>query len=180
MNPIIRDAYNNCRPDEALDFGDPRYVPMSQRGLRGSDGDIIGEIRVAISASDRPAQSLISGFRGNGKTTELRRLAKDLRDDGFQVIFVDTEEYLNLSMPATVSDLWISIAAALDQYLADKAAILAGFARFWERIASFMQREIVVTDLKFRVPEAAEFKFELKDNPAFRTELNRVLSAKAV
>lgn len=178
MNPTIRAAYNNCRPDEYLEYGDPRYVPLSQRGLRGSDGDIIEEIRVAIGASDRAAQLLISGFRGSGKTTELKRLAHALRDDGYQVVFIDTEEYLNLSMPATVSDLWISIAAGFDRFLEENIQAFSDFARFWERIAAFVQREIGASDFKFKVPAVAEFQIELKENPAFRTELNDALAAK--
>ena len=178
MNPLIRAAYNNCRPDEYLEFGDERYVDLSDKGLRGSDGDIIEELRVAIAASDRAAQLLISGFRGSGKTTELKRLAHNLREDGFQVVFIDTEEYLNLGVPATVSDLWISIAAGFDQYMSETIGTLRDFARFWERIAAFMQREVVLSDTTFKVPEVAEFKIELKDNQTFRAELNEVLSAK--
>ncbi len=178
MNNIVRDAYNNCKIDEWLKYGDDRYVPFSDLGLRGSDGDIIGEMRRAILASDEATQLLMSGFRGSGKTTELKRLAHMLEQDGFSVVFIDTEAYLNLRMPATVSDLWISIAAGFDQFLEDTVGAAHELGRFWDRVTAFMNREVKVSDLKIKVPQAGEFQVALKDNPAFRNQLNDVLEAR--
>ncbi|MBI2425207.1 MAG: hypothetical protein HYV27_20440 [Candidatus Hydrogenedentes bacterium] len=129
-------------------------------------------------ASDDAAQVLISGFRGSGKTTELKRLEKWLERDGFSVVFIDTEEYLNLRMPATISDLWISIAAGFDDFLQRALQGPHAIGKFWERFRAFLDREIVVSDVKINLADVGEFKVALRENPAFRVQLNEALEAK--
>ena len=38
---------------------------------------------------------LVSGFLGDGKSTELKRLQKELHDKKTAVVYVDCEQYLN-------------------------------------------------------------------------------------
>ena len=178
MNPDIRAAYNNCKPHEWLEYGDERYVPLSEQGLRGSDGDIMDDLRRAIRASDEATQLLISGFRGSGKTTELKKLEHKLNNDGFHVVYVDTEDYLNLTMPVTVSDLWISIAAGFDVFLQNLIPAEHAIGRFWERVTAFLKREVEISDLKLKIPEVGELEVALRENRAFRTALNHALEAK--
>jgi tRNA uridine 5-carbamoylmethylation protein Kti12 len=42
---------------------------------------------------------LLSGSRGSGKSTELRRLAHLLRDSGFATVVVDVQDYLDTTQP---------------------------------------------------------------------------------
>ncbi len=42
---------------------------------------------------------LLSGFRGTGKSTELRRLKDQLQASGYLVVLCDIEDYINLSTP---------------------------------------------------------------------------------
>jgi hypothetical protein len=45
------------------------------------------KVEFALRASDKPCKILIGGLRGSGKTTELSRLAINLKDDFFVVYF---------------------------------------------------------------------------------------------
>lgn len=183
--PVVRAAYNNCKPEESLAVGDSRYVDFSERGVRGNDGDIVEELFDAVIISDQATHLLMSGFRGSGKTTELRRLEKKLQENDCPVIFVDVEDYLNLNVPATVSDLWITIAAGFDKFVEEKQKFRHGVERFWDRISAFLNREIEVSDVKLKgdvkgvvASGGMEFKLALKENPDFRTRLNDAVQAR--
>ncbi|MBI5846064.1 MAG: AAA family ATPase [Deltaproteobacteria bacterium] len=177
MNPVLKKAYNNCKPDEYLKWNDDRYVSLSAMGLRGSDGDIVAELEDAIAIADGEAHLLFSGFRGSGKTTELLRLQHQLEKNGYVVVYVDTDEYLNLTVPATVSDLWISIAAGFSRFLMDKKYI-DNTQSFWKRLQSFLEQEIKIENFKFGVSGVAELELSLKQNSEFRDKLNKALEDK--
>lgn len=177
MNKVLRNAYNNCKPEESLLSEDPRYVKFGQLGLRGDHGDLVSELRQVIFASDDNTRQLVSGFRGSGKTTELRRLTTQLQDDGYWVIYIDTDEYLNLRVPATVSDLWISIAGAVDKFVESAAPKTHALQRWWERAEAFFKREVVIESANFGVSGAA-IQLALKENPDLRKRINEALESK--
>ncbi|MEO8382803.1 MAG: hypothetical protein ABI779_24305 [Acidobacteriota bacterium] len=93
--------YQACDPTEALEPGDRRYVPLA--AARGDEfaeqGGWRRQITRAIYRSNAPASCLVSGFLGDGKSTELKRLAQELRDGTtgpkFATIYVDCEKYIN-------------------------------------------------------------------------------------
>lgn len=175
---VLRDAYNNCKPAEWLPYGDKRYVPFGELGLRGTDGNLIKELETTILSSDGPTHQLMSGFIGSGKTTELLQLAHSLENKGFQVVYINTEEYLNLQIPATTLDLWVTIAAGFDRFLEKTDAFGNNFRRFWGRLQSLLKSEVEVSRLKLAVPEVAEIELALKDNPDFWRKLNTELEAR--
>jgi hypothetical protein len=187
MNQVIRDAYNNCKPEEWLKPEDPRYVPLNDLGVRGTGVDLVKQLRKTIDISDAHTRQLVSGFRGSGKTTELLRLAKALEDSGYWTIFVDTDEYLNLRVPATVSDLWMVIASKVDAYLAERDPKHQIARRLWSRIAAFFNREVEIEDLKLSAEVSApgevakagaEIQVALKENPDLRRRINEALENK--
>jgi hypothetical protein len=64
-----------------------------------------------MGPSDSSGQ-LLSGFRGAGKSTELRRLRRDLTQAGYLVVLFDVFDYLSPSAPIDISDFGIVIAGA--------------------------------------------------------------------
>ena len=91
----LRDAYNACHPDRPLEPDDPRYVELSEhRGGFNLVGRLLWNI-VNSSPTDYLKQ-LVSGHRGSGKTTELKRLQRKLEDNGFIVVYIDVGETLDL------------------------------------------------------------------------------------
>jgi hypothetical protein len=93
--------------DPALDLEDPRRSAEQQH-------------RVVAVEHERP---LLSGFRGAGKSTELRRQRRDLTGAGYLVLLFDVGDYLSPSSPIDISDFVIVVAGALSDEL-DAAAVL--------------------------------------------------------
>jgi hypothetical protein len=79
----LKDAYNSVKLDP-LESGDPRYVDCSP--ARGGE-DVVKFLSLRIENSNRPISQLISGHRGCGKSTELKRLVKDLENEGYLVVY---------------------------------------------------------------------------------------------
>lgn len=176
MTDLIRAALNNCNPQEPLKPGDSRCVDLTKRGVRGDDSDVVSLLRTQIDRSDEPSQQILTGFCGCGKTTELLRLKEDLERQGYVVVYVDTEEYLNLRVPADLADIWIVIAAAVDD------AIFANsppdparpFDRFWERLRALLTTEIGLREATVKVPAVGDLKFSFTTGD-FRASLYAAL-----
>lgn len=78
---LRRTYYNLCKPYEALDPDDPRYVDLDSLGtpearVRGVSW--VEKLAEQIELSDEPVCQLFTGLPGSGKSTELRRLARRL------------------------------------------------------------------------------------------------------
>lgn len=108
----ITKVYRSCDPDEALEPGDPRYVPLAE--ARGDLGPAGGGWRSRVAQDIRRSGTtetfLISGFLGDGKTTELRRLRQDLTqgDPRMAVVYVDVGQYLNIE-DYSITDVLLAI-----------------------------------------------------------------------
>lgn len=100
IDPVTA-IYQACDPTEALESDDLRYVPLA--AARGDDfaenGGWRRQISKAIYQSKSSAACLVSGFLGDGKSTELKRLIQELKDGktGAKVaaIYVNCEKYIN-------------------------------------------------------------------------------------
>jgi hypothetical protein len=100
-----------------LQSGDPRYVDCSP--ARGYDGDIVSTLSWRIDSSKSPMTQLISGHRGCGKSTELLRLAKNLEDKKFLVVYFAADEDLDIG-DLEYTDLLVAIIKRLERDLAEK------------------------------------------------------------
>lgn len=108
-------AYRACDPDKPLAADDERYVDLSEvRGTRV----LATKIARRISRCDKSQfhQQLITGHRGCGKSTELLRLKKELEESNFFVVYIDTEELLDL-VDLDYLDVMLSIAKQTEQEL---------------------------------------------------------------
>jgi energy-coupling factor transporter ATP-binding protein EcfA2 len=85
----------------------------------GNDGDPIGALATRITWSEAASVNLLSGQRGSGKSTELRRLRKLLQDEGCVVCLCDMRDYMNLTMPVEITDFFISVMGALNDAVQD-------------------------------------------------------------
>src|SRR4051812_8237552 len=95
MSPITR-YYRSCDPDASLKPGDPRYVDLTVARAEGGGG---WRKRLArdLRQTDRASVFLVSGFLGDGKSTELLRLQEDLKSGNTKlaVVYVDSSQFLN-------------------------------------------------------------------------------------
>ena len=86
----LRAALNLFDPRRSLENGelDTYYVSRPHAPL--------SEMETYLRFNDHPVKVLFSGHRGSGKSTELRRLAKDL-DSEFFVVQIPVAQTLNFS-----------------------------------------------------------------------------------
>lgn len=83
------------------DADDPRqqfYVPIYERPELATH-DVVAVMRDCVEFSIAESVQILSGFRGSGKTSELLRLAQELRAAGYVVVRMDGEDYFNTELP---------------------------------------------------------------------------------
>lgn len=180
MADLIRDAYNRCKVEEWLEYDDKRYVDLHALGVRGDDHSCMDFLYGTITLSDNACHLLFSGFRGSGKTTELKRLARRFEDNDYNVVYIDTEEYLNLHVPANVSDILITIAAGLDRHLhgTGPGGGLKPHGRFWDRLRSFLNTRVSLEKLNVTLPEVAELELAFTEDIDFKSRLYQSLEGR--
>ena len=161
--------------DQSLDPSDERYVPL-YGDPELADEDPVALLADAIEWTSESVQ-LLSGYRGTGKSTELKRLKARLEKSDYLVFLCDVEEHLNLSTPIDVSDFLMVVAGAFgeaaDEFLKAKGCNADG--SFWERIHDFLKQtkvEAVELSAALGTNEASfGIKANLKSSPAFKQRL---------
>ncbi|MGQ9628665.1 MAG: hypothetical protein ACUVV0_17395 [Anaerolineae bacterium] len=108
----VDEAYQACHPDEPLEPGDPRYVELSH--VRGKE-DVAARIarRVSRTLSGYHKQ-LVTGHRGCGKSTELKKLQANLEEKGFLAVYFDAEGTLDTA-DVDYLDILVNIARAVEE-----------------------------------------------------------------
>lgn len=173
-----RDFYTALEPSEPLQPDDPRRVTIyGQPGFP----DPIADLRESIEWTPLDSVHLFSGFRGTGKSTELLRLADELRGGGALVVMADMREYLNLEDIVDIGHLLMSVAGAFSDALASPELLGKDVQRegWWTRARNFLVR----TTVEFPELEAttkalgdAGIKAGLKTDPSLREQLREHLA----
>ncbi|MEM9453134.1 MAG: hypothetical protein AAGF11_03085 [Myxococcota bacterium] len=162
--------------DRPLEPEDRRYVRLYE-GTATSE-DPIAQLESGIEWTAQGSVQLLSGFRGTGKSTELRRLRSQLRAKGsYRVALCDMRGYLNLSEPVDVSDFLIAATGALSEELRDEELLGRDQTRetYWERFSNFATRtKVDLGGPELGVP-GAKLKTNLKNDPSFRRRIQRAL-----
>jgi len=109
----LADLYKTVNPNDPLPPNDSRYIDFCK--ARGSE-DFASYIARRVITAEPPNfhQRLITGHRGSGKSTELKRLEASLAEAGFLVAFLDVEITLDL---ADLEYLDILLAIAYQLYV---------------------------------------------------------------
>jgi hypothetical protein len=163
--------------DQPLEPDDERYVDLyEQRDVVGEDP--VKLLADAIEFTHVQSVQLFSGFRGTGKSTQLRRLRRRLREGGYLVLLIDIEDYLNTSTSVDISDFLIALAgAAADALRADELLGASGFEDFWERIKGFITRTRIDATFGLDVALAgASMKLALRQDPDFRDRIRKAMA----
>src|SRR5262245_11491600 len=91
----LRAAYRAFM-DQPVDPRHPWYVPL----LGAEPGqDPIRKLAVRIGLMSSESVHLLTGFRGNGKSTQLLRLQQELEEQGHTVFLVDMLDWMMVSKP---------------------------------------------------------------------------------
>jgi hypothetical protein len=118
MTVDIRKFFQATDPGKALSVANAEderfYIDFSS--VRG--GEIIGKLKKKITffSPDDPTCVLFTGHIGCGKSTELLRLKTELEQEGFQVVYFESSEDLEMT-DVDISDVLLSVARRVSQSL---------------------------------------------------------------
>lgn len=155
------EAYKIFDPSQPLDGIALKefYVPRQTDGLEG----LLQELRLADTAG-RKVKILLTGQKGCGKSTELRRLAKELGKQYVVVSFsLERENWPIASLG--YEDVMLGIANALYRHATDEALLGASPAQLLGEVLDhtrrFMERVIFGLDPRPTQAPAAEIAAEV-------------------
>ncbi len=170
-----------CDPLQPLNPGDPLYVDLDAEPSTRGEQSCVDRLRETIRLQDESCQ-LFSGFPGTGKTTELHRLAGQLRGDSTDpthVIFIDFAEFIDIYTPISISDIIRVIA-----YRVDRAATIAEghdpeqHPGYLQRLWTFLsQTDVELQKIGFAA-YGSSLMLEIKNNPSFRQRLSDAVSGR--
>jgi hypothetical protein len=158
-HPLISDGENECL-----------YV----KGLHGGDKDLIRTLADRVDYDEGGGTYLFSGNRGTGKTTELMRLAENLRGRGCEVLYVDMAEYLNLTVAVEITDFLISVLGGFSEKIEQRFGSNPGGTGFFERIADLLKTRVNIEGLDLEAGLGdikTVLKMSLLQDPTFKQKL---------
>lgn len=181
--PILQklESASPLDPSERAEF-DALYVP----GLHEKQGDVVNSLATDITVSAGAGKAfLFSGTIGSGKSTELRRVAYQLRREGHVCLVVDALNYLNPQSEIGIVDLLMAISLATwERYL----EIKSGNKPDREKLRDSLEtkhwawwRNLLASHPEFHDVELTagpmKLKGALRANPSFHDKLRKTFEA---
>ena len=159
--------------DGPLDPDDPKYIGLYDDPDLGLEDPVELLARSIEWAPTNTSAQLLSGFRGAGKSTELRRLRRDLTEAGYLVLLFDVFDYLSPSSPIDVSDFVMVLAGALSDALdaEDVFKHAATHESYWTRLRAFLQTRVEIDSIGGKLGPV-DIKAGLRTDPTFRQLLH--------
>ena len=173
----LRDLYKSLtgRGADPLDPDNPYYVPILQAT---PEKDPILMLWQRLDWEESESVNLLTGFRGNGKSTELRRLKRLLEErSGAKVFLINMADALLMTKPLEISDFLLSLMAALGKAVDDDSGLGALTHSYWERLGRFLKSKVEL-DVEFDLGAAgapAKLGLMLKNEPDFKARVQEHL-----
>lgn len=168
-----------CEPTRTLNLANREgkdhqyYIDFTL--ARGSQ--IIRRLRRTIEGkakNNQPSCQLFTGHIGCGKSTELRRLQKELEDEEFHVVYFESTDYLEMS-DVEIIDILFAIARQVTSSLKKVNINLEPpfFIKLFNSIAEAI-KSLEIKDVKFSAG-IVEITSQAKYSQDVRTQLRRKL-----
>lgn len=141
---------------------------IDSRGRRWAE-HLAKQIRFATKD---PACLFFSGHRGSGKTTELKRVKSRLEQDGYQVVYIDSEEFISLTSTIDVVDILSVIIYNTIKAVEGKDALQVGF---FEEIMKLLKKDVDLEKVQADIG-GNKLVFELKESEDLREIVRKSLS----
>lgn len=146
------------------------------------DSNPITEMREAITFGEPGRCQFFSGSRGSGKTTQLARLSRMLKNDRYTVININALEYFNPSEPIEPGDLLIVLAAALSEAVAPilgtDPSRVGYLSRLWDYLR-LTKAQIDALDISAKYgPLEAGFKMQFRTTDSFRAKVRELVATR--
>jgi len=159
-----------------LEPDDPYYVPIHEKT---PEKDPILALWSRIDLAESESVNLLTGFRGNGKSTELKRLKQMLSKSGCQVFLVNMLDYVLMTKPLALSDFILSLMAALAGKVEESMASLEPLSRsYWERLQKFLVSDVELEKIDLGLKGGsvtANLGIKLKTDPEFKVRIQKHL-----
>jgi hypothetical protein len=158
----------NAKP---LPYGHRYYIP---RFASDPSKDPILGLKTRIVFSDADSVHLLTGYRGNGKSTELNRLAALLEKEGCTVFLVDMLGFLITSKPLELSDFLLSLMAGLSKAVEGQSTLQPAREGYWARLRNVLATRVEVDSLKLEGGAGditASIGARLQRDPTFKEQI---------
>ncbi|GAB4209013.1 MAG: hypothetical protein Fur006_68400 [Coleofasciculaceae cyanobacterium] len=134
-----------CNPSKTLKMekAEDRQYYIDFADVRGDK--VIDKLKRTITrlSPHQPTSQLFTGHIGCGKSTELSRLEAELKQEGFQVVYFQVTEDLDVA-DVDITDILLAIAHQVSESLQESKVELQsrGFKAFLKRTAEVLQTPI--------------------------------------
>jgi hypothetical protein len=184
----LRDFYRGVLERPFLQPDDPLVVDFHDRlstQERIANDPIAFLLKDVQWASSDSSLKMLSGFRGSGKTTELLRFRKLLREAGYVVFYINIEDYVEVKQPLDPTSFLISLVGAFEAAAHGKGGdpddaaggtmLTDGLgAVWWDKVRDFLGQRVEFTGGTIDL-QVAEIEVELRENPEFRSQVRRAV-----
>lgn len=173
--PILQRLQNEAPldPDPADKQAAQEYAELYVKDLHAAQGDVAKRMSTEIECSVGARNVyLFSGTIGSGKSTELRRLAFELRQKGHHAVVVNAMEYLNPQVPVGIADLLMAMTLGVWEAWAKSQNIDPDSGQRWEWWKSLLQARPEGKELEVS-GGPVKLKMALHGNPTFRERLRQ-------
>ena len=177
MENQLRQFYQSFSEKDTLGLepDDDYYVPLWDES---PEKDPIEELWGRIDWAESESVHLLTGFRGNGKSTQLRRLKKMLEDRSQCTVFlVNTRDYVLMDKPIEISDFILSLMAALSAAAEEqtKNTNLATLVKdIWDRFTKALTTNINFDTITLKL-RAVELGGQLQTDQTFKAQIQKHL-----
>lgn len=178
MDERITALFRACEPSESLKPGDPRYVNVDD--ARGEAVAVKYARSIALADPARPDMKYFAGHLGIGKTSELLRLQKLLREKGFTVVYFDTSTQLDVN-DLHFPDLLALIADETLRQLREASipgfdVISQKFHYVWSEFTNLLGSNVILNDVGID-KGFGKIAIELKNNPSKRQAIRHAIES---
>ncbi|MBE9066747.1 ATP-binding protein [Leptolyngbya cf. ectocarpi LEGE 11479] len=172
--PRFYRAANPSRPLRLVQDNDRQYY-IDFSSVRG--GDIVRELErtIALLSPDEATTQLFTGNIGCGKSTELLRLKAKLEQQGFHVVYFESDRDLEMA-DVDISDILLMIAHQVVESLENDGIRLkpSALVNLFRNLAETLQTPMEIADVSFSVGIAA-LTARAKESPEMRSRMRQYL-----
>ncbi len=154
------------------------FTDLYVKDLHSAQGsDVAMKLALAIQTSRGTQHGyLFSGTIGSGKSTELRRMAQELRSKSNYAVVINAQDYLNPQMPIGIVDLLLAMALAVWEATANELGADVSSGERWNWFKTLFSSGVEITDIEFS--SLIKVKASLKSNPTVREQLRKFHEAR--
>lgn len=177
---------------EAIGPESPFFVHLEELPGNVLGQDPVPRLATSVRRSTSGSMFYLTGLRGSGKSSQLRRLAQDLRRDGFAVLMLDAEDYLDLRRPLALTDMLFFLVGAMSDQAVQNGLLArgdavdsVGWSRLWDWLTALPGRMSVTggsAEIGAKLPPIEgkmTLKTELRNNPTFVGRLREFLDGRS-